>query len=178
MNLFFEWLFSQLRELRFFVIIRSYQAGVKFRLGIADAQALTPGLHWIRPLMDEVEVIGVKQETKKLPTQSVMTQDGKTVSFSAAITYEVTDAVAHFCNVLDFVESLEVICMTHMSRKVSEWTLAEMAAHRAELERSLRTTLTTRTAKWGATIVDVGLTDLTETPAFRLYGDSQHSLFS
>lgn len=149
-------------------IVRSYERGVKFRLG-KDIALLGPGLYFFIPFLEDIETVNVVPEVINLPTQTVMTADGRTVSFSANIEYEIHDARAMFCGVQDFQHSLANLAMNHLAARIREWQFTELVDFQKDLERSLKDTLTTRVKKWGVTILSVGMTDLAVTKAYRFY---------
>jgi regulator of protease activity HflC (stomatin/prohibitin superfamily) len=171
----FNFLGERAEEVKPFAVIRSYEMGVRFRWGIADPVALEPGFHWRIPYWQHIETVGVVPEAVELPVQSVLTKDGQSITFSAAITFRVTDAVAHYTAVLDFKESLFAVARMHLAKKVSGWAFAELMEHRTDLEQSLEKTLSTKVKPWGATVDDVGLTNFQRVKAVQLYG-AQHLL--
>ena len=74
MNWFGKW-FPRL------LIVRSTHAGVRFRHG-KKPEALMPGLRVYWPLVTEVDIIPTARQTHNLPTQALMTSDGKKVVVS------------------------------------------------------------------------------------------------
>src|SRR5665213_3146002 len=87
-----------------FVIVRSYQMGVRWQFG-KNPTPLAPGFHWKFWIYHQVELSDVTDEFIELPIQSVTTKDRKTVCFSANIGYRICDIVKHWQNVQDFVAS-------------------------------------------------------------------------
>lgn len=155
-----------------FRIIRQYERGVVFRLGLLH-RTMEPGLHWHWPFrIEEVEELSVSEQTKNLLSQSVTTSDGVAVTFSVNIVYDIVDAAKTFTEVQDFEESLEGAAMIHLARRIRSWTWDELLSNQKDLEDSLEGTLTTRVKKWGARIITVGITDLTRAKPFRIFGDS------
>jgi regulator of protease activity HflC (stomatin/prohibitin superfamily) len=150
-----------------FRVVRVYQRGVKFRLGILKP-TLEPGFHWIIPMIDQVDIVDVNQETKNLPNQSVTTKDGKAVTFSVNIIYETLDAALLFTAVQSHEESFTAVAMVHMAQRIREWEWHELLEGQKDLEKSLRDTLTTRVKPWGIRIVGVGITDLTQARPIRI----------
>lgn len=154
-----------------FRIVHSYQRGVRFSRGVAQAAQLEPGVHWFLPLFQSIEVVSVASEVLNLPTQTVTTLDGEPVSFSANIEYQVVDVVAMYCNVQDFEASVIGAAMGHLATKVRKNNYLDLVAEQSPLERSLRDTLTTRLKEWGVKVLDVRLTDFVRARAYRVYGD-------
>ena len=171
-----EHVFANLQSLLPFRILKSFQQGVRWTLG-KDPVPLGPGPHWCVPLLHSISVHDVVDEVLNLPTQSVVTKDGKPVCFSVNIAFRIADIVAHECNVQDFMESTAGATMTHLSKQVRKKDLAELMAPDAlsKMEDSLKGTLTTRMKRWGTEIIDVGFTDFVPVPrAMRLFLDASN----
>jgi len=153
-----------------FVVIYSFEGGVKWTLG-KKPRALGPGFHWKIWFVHEIEVISVVDEYMDLPIQSVITKDGQLVCFSVIIGYKITDPVKHFCEVSDFKEATEGVAMQHLALRVREQNYEELTNDLKALETSLRGTLTTRVRAWGTEIFSVGFTNFAKVPLqFRMFG--------
>jgi len=155
--------FNNLMALMPFVIVRSYQRGVRWRFG-RHAISLEPGIHLKIWVYHQIEVSDVTDEFIELPIQSVVTKDEKLVCFSANVGYRIEDIVKHWENVQDFVESTHGAAMTHLAAKVREKTLSELVSDLKSLEKSLENTLTTRFKAWGTKVICVGFTNFAEVP--------------
>lgn len=108
-----------------------------------------------------------------LVTQSVTTKDGKEVSFSANVEFEVTNAVDNHTKVSDFEKSLRNAAMSHLAKRIRAWTYSELMEGQTALEASLRTTLTTYVKDWGVRINAVGLTDMVLAKQYRLFNSTE-----
>lgn len=162
-----------------FVIVRSYQRGVRWVLGVNPVE-LEPGFHWKVWLYHQVEIIDVVDEVIELPIQSVITADEKLVCFSVNIGFRIVSAVDHFCNVHDFLEATAGMAMTHLAKRVRQETLVDLVADLNKLEKSLESTLTTRLRGWGTAVFSVGFTNFAEIPTqLRVFtdGNSTKHLF-
>ena len=169
-----EHIFANVEKLLPFIIIKSYEEGVRWTLG-KNPKRLLAGPHWRLPILHAIQVWDIVDEVMNLPTQSVITKDKKPVCFSVNIAFRIADIVAHACNVQDFLESTSGAAMTHLSKRVREKTLEELETPDGlrELETSLKGTLTTKMKRWGTEIIDVGFTDFVPVPRMlRLFIDS------
>jgi regulator of protease activity HflC (stomatin/prohibitin superfamily) len=159
---------DNLRELWPCKIIRSYQRGIRFKNGVVHEEQLVPGLYWFIPFFWAIEEVSVVEDVLDLPTQSITTADGKMVSFSANVSFEVTDAVLLYTQVQDFEQNLSRIACGHLAMRVREWRWDELQESQKKLEASLRDTLTTRVKGWGCRIIECRLTDLVQARQIRL----------
>lgn len=158
-----ELLFQNILALFPFVIIRTYQRGVRWRFG-KDPIALEPGLHWKVWVFHQVEVSDITDEFIELPVQTVTTKDRKFVCFSVNVGYRIKDIVKHWENVQDFVETTHAAAMTHLARRVREQSLDELELDLSKLEKSLEGTLETKFRNWGTEVFSVGFTNFAEVP--------------
>ncbi len=165
-----EALFNNILVLLPLRIVHAYERGVKFRFG-RDVAELAPGVHWFWPFFESVESVNIAPETRNLPTQSVVSKDGKAVSFSCNICYRIVDARRMYVSVQDFDHALEAYAMVHMAAGIGQRTIAAVKREREEIETELAESLTAKVSEWGAAIEWVGLTDLVEARAYRLFGD-------
>ena len=155
-----------------FRMVHSYERGVRFRWG-KDIAELSPGLHFFVPGIESIREVNVAPETRDLPTQSTYTKDGKNVTFSGNVCYRIVDARKMYVGVQDFDEALVAFAMVHLAERIGSRTLAALRKDRETLDVEIAETLSEKVAEWGATIEWVGLTDLAETRAYRLFGDAR-----
>lgn len=159
-----------------FCIVRTYQLGVRWRLG-KHPITLQAGPHWKLWVYHQVEITDVVDEVIELPTQSVITADEKLVCFSTNIGYRVVDVVKHWHSVQDFHESTRALAMSHLAERVRSAPLTELVKDIKKLEASLRGTLTTRFKDWGTEVFHVGFSNFAEVPTqIRVFSDTPHQL--
>lgn len=171
-----EIILNNLASLLPFLIVRSYQRGVRWKLG-RNPKELLPGLRWKLWFYHQVELFDVPDEVLDLPVQSVVTKDEKLVCFSVNIGFRIVDVVSHACNVHDFLDSTAGIAMTHLAKRVREKTLSELVSDLKDLEKSLEGTLTTRMKHWGTEVFSVGFTNFAEVPRqMRIFLGGEHPL--
>ncbi|HVM73413.1 MAG TPA: SPFH domain-containing protein [Candidatus Paceibacterota bacterium] len=169
---FVEMLLNNMMTLLPFVIIMSYEGGVRWTLG-RNPRELKPGFHWKWWFFHQIERMSVVDQVIELQIQSVITQDGELVCFSVNIGFHIVDVVAHFCGVQDFIESTRALAMTHLAKEVRKKPYQDLVTDLSKLERSLQGTLTTRLKDWGTEIFSVGFTNFAKVPLqVRIFGDS------
>lgn len=167
-----EMILNNLMALLPFVIIKSYERGVRFRFGKSPIE-LKPGFHWKIWVYHFVEVGMVSDDYIETPIQSVITKDGKLVVFSVNIGYRIVDIVKHYTSVQEFTDSTKALAMVHLAKKVRESTLADTLADLKKLETSLRGTLSNQFKQWGTQVFAVGFVNFSEVPQqIRLFSDN------
>jgi regulator of protease activity HflC (stomatin/prohibitin superfamily) len=161
-------LFEKVEYLWPFRVIRSFQRGVFMCVGWTYPHPLKPGFYPFLPWFMAIEVVDVVEDVIDLHSQSITTSDGKLVTFSANISYEVTDAVALWTEVQDFAENLSRVACGHLAVRVREQSWEELQLGQRKLELSLRDTMTTRVKPWGVRILECRLTDCVQAKQIRL----------
>lgn len=156
-----------LRQFWPFVIVHSYERGVRFWLG-EDTELLEPGVHMFLPFFGEIHTVPVKRDYIRLGNQNLTTKDGKPVLMSCTIRYEVTDARSAFVDVQEYAVSLGDAARTYLSSTVREFDYADLLAKQAQLERECKNAINTESKKWGVKVTNVGFADFISTRSFSL----------
>ena len=158
-----EWL----RQFWPFVIVHSYERGVRFWLG-RDTALLEPGVHAYVPFFGSVHPITVVQDYIRLGNQNLTTRDGKPLLVSCNVRYEVPDARAAFTQVQEFPTSLADAARQALVAEIRKYEYAELLGKQADLERDVKTAVNKVSSKWGVRVINVGLADFILTRSFSL----------
>ncbi len=144
------------------VIVRSTHAGVRFRHG-SKASALNPGLRVYWPLVTEIEVIPTARQTHNLPTQALLTSDGKKVVVSGVVVYAINDVVATIARNWDVSDTLNDISMVAITKIVTTHTLEYLLQHLTdEVQDKLTHETRRRLRRYGVSVYWTALTDFSE----------------
>lgn len=83
---------SMSRPLKWWVVIASWEQGIRIRLG-KTTKRLDPGPHFRIPFFDRIYVQSVRLRITHAKDQSISTKDGVIVTFSIALQYQISDIV-------------------------------------------------------------------------------------
>lgn len=158
-----EWL----RQFWPFVIVHSFERGVRFWLG-NDVATLEPGLHMFLPFFGSIETVHVVQDYVRLGNQNLTTKDGKPLLVSCNIRYEVFDARSAFVDVQEFVASLGDLARQALAQGVRNYEYADLLMKQSDLEREIRDSINKVSRKWGVKVTNIGLADFILTRSFSL----------
>lgn len=100
------------------LIVRTTHRVVKFKRG-KKLQLVEPGLTMWWPLVTEVVLVPVARQTINLPTQRLVTMDGKRVVASAVVVYTIGDAVEAVGKSWDYDETIRDISMANIAAIVT-----------------------------------------------------------
>ena len=75
---------------QWWITISPWQQGIRVRLG-KHVKLLNPGIHAKLPIVDTIYMQPIRVRAAYIGDQTLTTRDGKAVSLSASIRYEITD---------------------------------------------------------------------------------------
>jgi regulator of protease activity HflC (stomatin/prohibitin superfamily) len=133
------------------------------------------GLHWWWPATTTFDVYPTAFQTDNLPSQTVETSDGISVTVGGMVSYRVHDLAKLIPNCYSPVKAIQTMTLPAIHQVVCRLTWAELSE--MQRKRTLGTKLRKETEKglqdFGIEVDSVELTDLVRTPAFRLIQSTQ-----
>jgi regulator of protease activity HflC (stomatin/prohibitin superfamily) len=159
-------LINLLGKLKFYSIVMPDEAGIKIRRGrILDE--IGPGFYWMWPVIDDIQVVTVTEQTIDTPNQPLMTCDGKSLGLSATLAYVITDAALATYGVMDFDEQLlqkvqPLLCQAINCRVLKDcW-------NNSIIEEEILLLAQEEAQNWGLKITDFRITAKTPCRVFAL----------
>ena len=155
------------RRLRCMTIVDQDENTCLLRWGVCTA-VLTPGRHWICPVLHNTRTCKVVQGTMRLYDQGLTTADGHAMTVSAIVTYKIVDPRKYL---LDMDGASAIDDVTYGA--VSEWVHRNTADHVrdpgnwTELGRKVRAAA----EDYGVYVVRVRFGDFVKARAIRLLGN-------
>lgn len=166
-----EWLLCFFPRL---VIIRTTNRAVKFKCG-KKLVLVEPGLMMYWPLVTEVLHIAVVRQTINLPTQRLVTKDGKRVVASAVVVFTISDPIQAVGLSWDWEETIRDISMASVAAII---TGGEYDSLVSTLSRELRVDLTNecrlQLKKYGIRVQKCLLTDFCPANVIALSNSDSH----
>ena len=152
------------------MIVRSTHAGVRFKHG-KNPKPIYPGLCVYWPLVTEVEVIPVARQTHNLPSQSLLTKDGKKVVVGGVVVYSIKDIVATLSKNWDVADTINDITMCAITHVITQHQFQYLVDHitdavQAELTRETRRKL----SAYGVRVYRTALTDFSTALVIKTMG--------
>ena len=107
-------------------VIQEYERAVIFRLGrVKRGGAVGPGLFFIIPCMDSIQVVDLRTVSFDVPPQEVLTKDSVTVSVDAVVYYKIQNPMYSVCNVTNANSSTRLLASTTLRTTLGMKTLQE-----------------------------------------------------
>jgi regulator of protease activity HflC (stomatin/prohibitin superfamily) len=135
-------------------IVHPYQKGVVEQLG-RYKETVDPGLRIIKPLLERMLLVDMREEVIDVPPQEVITEDNVAVSVDAVIYYEPTDPQRLQYNVANFMLAITKLAQTNLRNVIGDMSLDEALTSRERVNAALRQILDDATDKWGVRVVRV-----------------------
>jgi len=142
-------------------MVQEYERAVIFRLGrVKRGGPVGPGLFFIVPCMDSIQVTDLRTVSFDVPPQEILTKDSVTVAVDAVVYYRISSPMAAVCNVADFAKSTKLLASTTLRTVLGTKNLAEILSEREAIATHLLDLLDTATDPWGVKVERVEVKDV------------------
>ncbi|GAB2802851.1 slipin family protein [Halomonas shantousis] len=145
-------------------ILPEYKRGVVFFLGRFQG-VKGPGLFFLIPLVQKMEVVDLRVITLDVPEQDVISRDNVTVRVNAVLYFRVVDPERAIIKVENFVIATSQLAQTTLRSVLGKHDLDEMLSERDKLNDDIQEIIDTQTEEWGIKVANVEIkhVDLDET---------------
>ncbi len=145
-------------------IVQEYERGVIFRLGrILGAKG--PGLFFLIPVIDRMQIISLRTVTHDIPPQDIITKDNVTVRVNAVTYFNVVDPVKAVIAIENYLFGTSQVAQTTLRSVIGQVDLDDLLTNRDEINAELQRVIDDLTNPWGVkvTLVEVKDVELFET---------------
>lgn len=142
-----------------FKVLKEYERGVMFRLG-RFMGVKGPGVIFMIPYIDRIEVVDLRIITMDVPTQEVITGDNVTIRVNAVVYFRVVDPEKAIIKVEKYMRATSQYAQTSLRSSVGSSELDEILAHREKINAHLQQIIAVATDSWGIKITAVELKDV------------------
>ena len=142
-------------------IVNEYERAVIFRLGrLMDGGVVGPGLFFIIPCMDWIQVVDLRVISFDVPAQEILTKDSVTVQVDAVVYYRIKNAMLAVCAVEQAGASTRLLASTTLRNMMGTKTLEEILSDRENTAQVMKDILDTATDPWGIKVERVEVKDV------------------
>lgn len=140
-------------------IVKEYERGVIFRLGrISGAKG--PGLFWIIPVVDEMQLVDLRVVTLDVPSQEAITKDNVTVKVNAVCYFRVFNPIDAVVNISNYLVATQQIAQTTLRSVLGQSELDELLSERDQINLQLQKIIDEQTEPWGIKVSVVEIKDV------------------
>jgi len=140
-------------------IIFEYKRALKFRFG-KYIKILKPGLRWIIPIVETVQVVDIRVITINIDSQEVMTQDNVPCSIDGVVFFRVNDPEKAVLEVEKFNFAIMQLAQAALRDVCGKVELDTILSNREEMGKNIKSIVEKETVEWGIVIIDVKIKDI------------------
>lgn len=140
-------------------IIYEYKRAVKFRFG-KFITLLNPGIRWIIPLVDKIQIVDIRVITTNIDKQEVMTKDNVPCNINGVLFFKIKEATKAVLEVEDFGFAISQMAQATLRDVCGKVELDTILSKREEIGRNIKDIVEKETEIWGITIQDVKIKDI------------------
>lgn len=140
-------------------IVSEYEKGVIFRLGrVVGARG--PGLFFVIPFIERMQVIDMRTVTLDVPPQDCITRDNVTIRVNAIVYYRVVDPERAVVQIKNYNLATAQLAQTTMRSVVGQVELDDLLAERERINNELQNIIDEATDPWGVKVTLVEIKDV------------------
>jgi regulator of protease activity HflC (stomatin/prohibitin superfamily) len=167
MDVLFQFFIDAIDRLTFWEIIQPDERGVRTTLG-KHAKVLDPGVHLVWPVIGNIVVVTVVEQSLRISSQSLVTHDGRSIGIGVTVAYEILDPIRAVHSVEDWDESLRAEITGVVGECVIDHTYEELRNDPTVMNRMIKDLREVATQRWGLKILRVRRSDFAPCKTIRL----------
>ncbi len=142
-----------------FRIIYQYKRALKFRFG-RYVSTLGPGLKWIIPLVDTIQIVDIRVITINIDSQEVMTEDNVPCSIDGVVFFRIEDPEKAVLEVEQYNFAIMQLAQAALRDVCGKVELDTILSKREEMGKNIKSIVEIETKEWGIIILDVKIKDI------------------
>ncbi|MFL1897277.1 slipin family protein [Aquimarina sp. 2-A2] len=140
-------------------IIFEYKRALKFRFG-KYISTLQPGLRWIIPFIETVQIVDIRVITINVDSQEVMTEDNVPCSIDGVVFFKVSNPEKAVLEVEQYNYAIMQLAQAALRDVCGKVELDTILSKREEMGKNIKAIVEQETMEWGIQIIDVKIKDI------------------
>lgn len=140
-------------------VLQQFQRGLVFRLGRYQSTR-PPGLTWVIPIIDRLQVVDIRVVTQDIEPQETMTNDNVPVKVRAVVWYKVINPEKAIIEVVRFEDAVRQTALTVLRSVIGQHSLDELLKEQEKLSSMLGEVIDKVTEPWGVAVERVQIKDV------------------
>ena len=140
-------------------IIFEYKRALKFRFG-KYIKILKPGIRWIIPIVETIQVVDIRVITINITSQEVMTEDNVPSSIDGVVFFKIYDPEKAVLEVEEYAFAITQLSQAALRDVCGKVELDTILSNREEMGKNIKAIVEKETHEWGIEIIDVKIKDI------------------
>ena len=140
-------------------IIFEYKRALKFRFG-KYIHTLKPGLRWIIPFIETIQVVDIRVITINIVSQEVMTEDNVPCSIDGVVFFKIDSPEKAVLEVEEYTFAITQLSQAALRDVCGKVELDTILSKREEMGKNIKAIVEQETHEWGIVIIDVKIKDI------------------
>jgi regulator of protease activity HflC (stomatin/prohibitin superfamily) len=140
-------------------IIFEYKRAIKFRFG-KYIKTLQPGLRWIIPIIETIQIVDIRVITFNIDSQEVMTADNVPCSIDGVVFFKINNPEKAVLEVEEYKFAITQLAQAALRDVCGKVELDTILSKREEMGKNIKEIVEQETKDWGIIISDVKIKDI------------------
>jgi regulator of protease activity HflC (stomatin/prohibitin superfamily) len=140
-------------------VIFEYKRALKFRFG-KHIKTLQPGLRWIIPIIETIQIVDIRVITFNIDSQEVMTEDNVPCSIDGVVFFKIDDPVKAVLEVEEYKFAITQLAQAALRDVCGKVELDTILSKREEMGKNIKAIVEKETKEWGIVVIDVKIKDI------------------
>ncbi len=140
-------------------VIFEYKRALKFRFG-KYVGLLNPGLRWIVPFVETIQIVDIRVITINIVSQEVMTEDNVPCSIDGVVFFKISDPEKAVLEVEEYRFAISQLSQAALRDVCGKVELDTILSKREEMGNNIKQIVEVETSGWGIDIIDVKIKDI------------------
>lgn len=140
-------------------VIFEYKRAIKFRFG-KYVKTLEPGLRWIIPLVETIQIVDIRVITINIDSQEVMTEDNVPCSIDGVVFFRVSNPEKAVLEVEKYTFAIMQLSQAALRDVCGKVELDTILSKREEMGKNIKSIVEKETMEWGIEIIGVKIKDI------------------
>lgn len=140
-------------------IVFEYKRAIKFRFG-KFIRTLQPGLRWIIPFIETIQIVDIRVITFNIDSQEVMTEDNVPCSIDGVVFFKITNPEKAVLEVEEYKFAITQLAQAALRDVCGKVELDTILSKREEMGKNIKDIVEKETQDWGIEINDVKIKDI------------------
>lgn len=140
-------------------IIFEYKRAIKFRFG-KYIKTLKPGIQWIIPIVETIQIVDIRVITFNVDSQEVMTEDNVPCSIDGVVFFKINNPEKAVLEVEQYKFAITQLAQAALRDVCGKVELDTILSKREEMGKNIKEIVEQETKEWGIEINDVKIKDI------------------